>query len=126
MNALQENQRGNFQAVRRVFGPIAGNVERSEPGRELLPGIRSLPAFGHAAGHTAFTVETGGQKLLYWGNTTHIAGLFVRNPDRAMMFDADAEAARQRLRLRTSGLSRATAARGTPVGKRRKRCRGRG
>lgn len=95
MNALPENQRGNFQAVRRVFGPIAGSVERFEPGRELLPGIRSLPAFGHTAGHTAFMIESGGQKLLYWGDTTNIAVLFVRNPDWAVMFDADAEAARR-------------------------------
>lgn len=95
MNALPENARGNFMAVRRVFGPIAGGVERFEPGGELLPGIRSLPAFGHTAGHTAFMIENGGRKLLYWGDTTNIAALFVRNPDWAVMFDADAEAARQ-------------------------------
>jgi glyoxylase-like metal-dependent hydrolase (beta-lactamase superfamily II) len=95
MNALPENQRGNFQAVRRVFGPVAQQVERFEPGRELLPGIRSMPAFGHTAGHTAFMVESAGQKLMYWGDTTNIAALFVRNPDWAVMFDADAEAARK-------------------------------
>ncbi|MCU0938183.1 MAG: MBL fold metallo-hydrolase [Burkholderiaceae bacterium] len=95
MNALPENQRGNFMAVRRVFGPIAQNVERFEPGRELVPGIRSMPAFGHTAGHTTFMVENGGQKLLYWADTTNVAALFVRNPDWAVMFDADAEAARK-------------------------------
>lgn len=95
MNALAENARGNFMAVRRVFGPIAQTVERFEPGRELLPGIRSMPAFGHTAGHTAFVIESGGQRLLYWGDTTNIAALFVRNPDWAVMFDADAEAARK-------------------------------
>jgi glyoxylase-like metal-dependent hydrolase (beta-lactamase superfamily II) len=95
MNALPENQRGNFMAVRRVFGPIAQSVERFEPGRELVPGIRSMPAFGHTAGHTTFMVENGGQKLLYWADTTNVAALFVRNPDWAVMFDADAEAARK-------------------------------
>lgn len=95
MNALPENQRGNFMAVRRVFGPNASSVERFEPGRELVPGIRSMPAFGHTAGHTTFMVESGGQKLLYWADTTNIAALFVRNPDWAVMFDADPEAARK-------------------------------
>jgi glyoxylase-like metal-dependent hydrolase (beta-lactamase superfamily II) len=95
MNALPENQRGNFMAVRRVFGPIAQSVERFEPGRELVPGMRSMPAFGHTAGHTAFMVESGGQKLLYWADTTNVAALFVRNPDWAVMFDADPEAARK-------------------------------
>lgn len=95
MNAAPEAARGAFNAVRRVFGPIAQQVERFEPGRELLPGIRSMPAFGHTAGHTAFMVESGGQKLMYWGDTTNVAALFVRNPDWAVMFDADAEAARK-------------------------------
>ena len=95
MNAQPENARGNFMAVRRVFGPIAQTVERFEPGRELLPGIRSMPAFGHTAGHTSFMVESGGQKLLYWADTTNIAALFVRNPDWAVAFDADPEAARK-------------------------------
>jgi glyoxylase-like metal-dependent hydrolase (beta-lactamase superfamily II) len=95
MNAQPENARGNFQAVRRVFGPMAQSVERFEPGAELLPGIRSMPAFGHTAGHTAFMIESGGSKLLYWGDATNIAALFVRNPDWAVMFDADAEAARK-------------------------------
>jgi glyoxylase-like metal-dependent hydrolase (beta-lactamase superfamily II) len=95
MNAQPENARGNFMAVRRVFGPIAQTVERFEPGRELLPGVRSMPAFGHTAGHTSFMVESGGQKLLYWADTTNIAALFVRNPDWAVAFDADPEAARK-------------------------------
>jgi hypothetical protein len=34
------------------------------------------------------------QKMMYWGDTTNIAALFVRNPDWAVAFDMDAEAAR--------------------------------
>jgi glyoxylase-like metal-dependent hydrolase (beta-lactamase superfamily II) len=95
MNAAPAAARGNFQAVRRVFGPVAQTVERFEPGRDLLPGIRSLPAFGHTAGHTTFIIDGGSQKLMYWADTTNIAALFVRNPDWAVMFDADPEAARR-------------------------------
>ncbi len=95
MNATPENARGGFNAVRRVFGPIAQQVERFEPGRELVPGIRSMPAYGHTAGHTVFLVEGGGQKLMYWGDATNVAALFVRNPDWAVQFDADAETARK-------------------------------
>lgn len=95
MNAAPAAARGNFQAVRRVFGPVAQTVERFEPGRVLLPGIRSLPAFGHTVGHTSFIIDGGSQKLMYWADTTNIAALFVRNPDWAVMFDADPEAARK-------------------------------
>lgn len=95
MNAMPEAARGNFAAVRRVFGPIAAQLVRFQPGQEVLPGVRSLAAHGHTAGHTAFLIEGGSQKLLYWADTTNVAALFVRNPDWAVMFDADAEAARQ-------------------------------
>lgn len=94
MSAVAENARGNFMAVRRVFGPLASTVQRFEPGREILPGISSLPAYGHTAGHTIFLIDTGAGKLLYWGDLTNIAPLFVRNPDWAVVFDADPDAAR--------------------------------
>ncbi len=95
MNALPVDQRGGFMAARRVFGPIASTVERFEPGRELLPGIVSMPAYGHTAGHTMFMLNSGGQRLLYWADLTNIAALFVRNPDWQVSFDMDPVAARQ-------------------------------
>jgi glyoxylase-like metal-dependent hydrolase (beta-lactamase superfamily II) len=53
-----------------------------------------MPAFGHTPGHTVFTFDGGTRKLMYWADTTNVAALFVRNPDWAVMFDMDAEAAR--------------------------------
>jgi glyoxylase-like metal-dependent hydrolase (beta-lactamase superfamily II) len=95
MNATPEAARGNFNAVRRVFGPIAGQVVRFQPGTEVLPGVKAIAAHGHTAGHTAFMIEGGSRKLLYWADTTNVAALFVRNPDWAVMFDANPDAARQ-------------------------------
>lgn len=95
MAAAPEAMKGAFAATRRVFGPLAATVHRFEPGNELLPGVRSLPAFGHTPGHTVFTVDGGGaQRMMYWADTTNVAALFVRHPDWAVMFDMDAEAAR--------------------------------
>ena len=67
---------------------------RFTPGAEVLPGVRSLPAFGHTPGHTAFVVDGGTRPLMYWGDNTNVAALFVRHPDWAVAFDMDAEAAR--------------------------------
>jgi glyoxylase-like metal-dependent hydrolase (beta-lactamase superfamily II) len=94
MAAVPEAMKGSFAATRRVFSPLASTVERFEPGSELLPGVRSLPAFGHTPGHTVFTIDGGAQKMMYWADTTNVAALFVRHPDWAVMFDMDAEAAR--------------------------------
>jgi glyoxylase-like metal-dependent hydrolase (beta-lactamase superfamily II) len=90
-----EAARGGFMAARRVFGPLAGQVQRFVPGTEVLPGIQSMAAFGHTPGHTAFVMGQGAQKLMYWADTTNVDALFVRNPDWSVMFDMDAEAARQ-------------------------------
>lgn len=94
MAAAPEAMKGAFAATRRVFGQLSGAVQRFAPGAEVLPGIRSLAAFGHTPGHTAFLVEGGTRKFLFWGDTTNIAALFVRHPDWAVSFDMDAEKAR--------------------------------
>ncbi len=81
-------------AVRRVFGPTAAGVQRFEPGSELVAGIRSIAAYGHTPGHTAFSIASGGQTFVYLGDLTNIAALFVRNPDWAVRFDMDPEVSR--------------------------------
>jgi glyoxylase-like metal-dependent hydrolase (beta-lactamase superfamily II) len=95
MAEAPQAMQGGFNATRRVFGPIADSVIRFEPGTEVLPGVRSVPAFGHTPGHTAFIIEGSERTLMYWADTTNVAALFARNPDWAVAFDMDAEAARQ-------------------------------
>ncbi len=94
MAAAPEAARGPYMTVRRVFAPEAARIVRFEPGHDVLPGIRSLPAFGHTPGHTAYVIEGGQRKVLFWGDATNLAALFVRHPDWAVSFDLDAEAAR--------------------------------
>ncbi|MFO1299320.1 MAG: MBL fold metallo-hydrolase [Burkholderiaceae bacterium] len=96
----------NGDAVRRVFGPIAASVVRFQPGGELVAGIRSIDAYGHTPGHTAFSIASGRQTFAYLGDLANVAALFVRNPDWAVRFDMDADAARQsRRRLLDAALA---------------------
>ena len=92
--AAPEAMKGAFAATRRVFAPIAASVTRFSPGAEVLPGVRSLAAYGHTPGHSAFVIGDGAQQLMYWGDNTNVAALFVRNPDWAFASDMDADAAR--------------------------------
>lgn len=94
MAAAPEAMKGAFAATRRVFGPLASTVRRFTPGQEVVPGIASLPAFGHTPGHTVFLTTGGSRKLMFWADTTNVAALFVRNPDWQVQFDMDPEAAR--------------------------------
>lgn len=104
MNARPEAQRGGFQVARRVFaGQPALDLQRFTPGSELAPGLRSLAAFGHTPGHTLFELQSAGQTFVYVADLTNVPALFARNPDWAVSFDMDAEAAR---RVRRATLQR--------------------
>jgi glyoxylase-like metal-dependent hydrolase (beta-lactamase superfamily II) len=96
MNARPENQRGGFAVARRVFASMpADKLVRFVPGAEVVPGIRSVAAFGHTPGHTLFEATSAGQTFSYVGDLTNVPALFARNPDWAVQFDMDAELARQ-------------------------------
>jgi len=96
MNARPEAQRGGFMAARRVFAQMpADKLVRFTPGAEVVPGIHSVAAYGHTPGHTLFELSSAGQSFKYVGDLTNVPALFVRNPDWAVTFDMDADAARQ-------------------------------
>lgn len=96
MAAAPEAMRGAFQGVRRIFNGLpADQLVQFEPGKEVLPGITSVAAFGHTPGHTLFRVESKGEKFAYLADLTNIPELFARNPDWAVQFDMNAEAARE-------------------------------
>lgn len=96
MAAAPDALKGAFQAVRRVFGGLGTDVLSTfEAGAELAPGVRSMAAYGHTPGHTLFTVNSGNEKFAYVADITNVPQLFARNPDWAVQFDMDAEAARE-------------------------------
>jgi glyoxylase-like metal-dependent hydrolase (beta-lactamase superfamily II) len=89
MNAAPEPAKPAFLNARRIFGDIAQNVKRFEPGQEVAPGITAIAAYGHTPGHTAFAISSGNQSLLLLGDAVLLPVLFVRNPDWQAIFDAD-------------------------------------
>jgi glyoxylase-like metal-dependent hydrolase (beta-lactamase superfamily II) len=89
MSTAPEGLKGNFLNVRRVFGNIAKDVRRYEPGQEVAPGIASIAAYGHTPGHTAFAVASGSQSMLVLSDTTNHPWLFARNPEWQAVFDMD-------------------------------------
>jgi glyoxylase-like metal-dependent hydrolase (beta-lactamase superfamily II) len=100
MSAAPEAMKGAFAGVRRVFGPVAKDVKQFEAGKEILPGITSVAAYGHTPGHTAFAVASGSGKLMIMFDITNHPALFVRNPDWSAVFDMDGpQAAATRRRM---------------------------
>ena len=89
MTATPEAARGNFNNSRRVFGSIAKDVMRFEPGKEVEAGITSIAAPGHTPGHTAFAISSSNQSMMTIVDATNNAYLFVRNPEWQVSFDMD-------------------------------------
>lgn len=68
--------------------------------RPLAPGIRAVAANGHTPGHTAYAVESAGQKLLIWGDVVHAHAVQFARPGVSIEFDTNqkqAIATRRRL-----------------------------
>ncbi|MDE2584879.1 MAG: MBL fold metallo-hydrolase, partial [Betaproteobacteria bacterium] len=58
-------------------------------GSELVPGIKAVKANGHTPGHTAYAVESAGQKLLIWGDLVHSHAVQFTRPGVSIEFDVD-------------------------------------
>ncbi|MDO8906154.1 MBL fold metallo-hydrolase [Hydrogenophaga sp.] len=98
--ATAGRMKGLFDNARRTFGSMpAGMLQIFEPGSEVLPGITSVNAYGHTPGMTMFDVRSDGESFIFLADLTNIPALFARNPDLAVAFDMDAEAARQTRRM---------------------------
>jgi glyoxylase-like metal-dependent hydrolase (beta-lactamase superfamily II) len=86
--------------TRQLLAPYGNRVETFDPsplesgGTELFPGIRAVAAFGHTPGHTVYLIESGGERLIIWGDLMHVQGIQFPLPDIAVSYDSDAAAAR--------------------------------
>lgn len=95
MAAAPDAMKGAFQTVRRMLGGLSDSqLVKFEAGTEIVPGIKSVAAYGHTPGHTLFMVESKGEKFAYLADITNVPQLFARNPDWAVQFDMNAEEAR--------------------------------
>jgi glyoxylase-like metal-dependent hydrolase (beta-lactamase superfamily II) len=81
------DRKANIDLARRVFGIYGAASETFEFGALAAPGIRALDARGHTPGHTAFLLESGGEKILFWGDLVHAAALQFPRPDINARYD---------------------------------------
>ena len=93
LNAAPADLKLTFRNQRRIFSDIAPQVTRFVPGREVTPGLVTLPAAGHTPGHTVFAIHSGAQSLLVLSDTAQHPAVFARHPDWQAAFDIDGTAA---------------------------------
>lgn len=95
MDKAPADAKGFFQGAMASLKPYqeAGRVQPFDGATELLPGLRAQPAYGHTPGHTVYTVESQGRKLVIWGDLMHVAAVQFSDPTVTIAFDTDSKAA---------------------------------
>lgn len=80
-----------FKMARDTAAPYqsSGQWQTFVDGSELVPGIRAVKASGHTPGHTAYAIESAGQKLLIWGDLVHAHAVQFAKPGVSIEFDID-------------------------------------
>jgi glyoxylase-like metal-dependent hydrolase (beta-lactamase superfamily II) len=84
-----------FQAAQASLNPYvqAGKFKPISGDTEFVPGIKAVAAHGHTPGHTIYTVESKGQKLVLWGDLMHVAAVQFPQPQVTIAFDIDSKSA---------------------------------
>jgi glyoxylase-like metal-dependent hydrolase (beta-lactamase superfamily II) len=91
--------RSFFDSAAEALAPYAaaGRLRPFDGDTEVVPGIRSVSEPGHTPGHTAYLVESRGQRLLVWGDIVHVAPVQLKDPRASLKYDTS-DAAAQRTR----------------------------
>lgn len=91
-----------FPVARAALQPYqaAARLSPFEGDQEVVPGIRSLSSSGHTPGHTFYSIESQGQRLVVWGDVVHVAAFQFPDPAVTVEYDSDpaqAEATRKKI-----------------------------
>lgn len=80
-----------FKMARDSAAPYlaSGQWKTFTDGSVLVPGIQAVRANGHTPGHTAYAIESEGQKLLIWGDLVHAHAVQFAKPGVSIEFDID-------------------------------------
>ncbi|MGM3183035.1 MULTISPECIES: MBL fold metallo-hydrolase [Dickeya] len=90
-----KDKKAGFERVQEVFRHIreAGKLRTFTDHQSLPANIVAVPTPGHTPGHTAFLVNSDGQKILLWGDIVHAEAVQMPLPDTAITFDSDSDQA---------------------------------
>jgi glyoxylase-like metal-dependent hydrolase (beta-lactamase superfamily II) len=91
---LPDEVKQSFVSVaKKQLTSIQSRVTRFEVNQEIVPGITSIPAPGHTAGHVAVRITSGDASIVHTADTVHIHTINLWNPSWQPLFDADPDQA---------------------------------
>ncbi len=78
-----------FQCAREQIAPYRDRLRPFNTGREVFPGVTSVPLNGHTPGHSGYMIRSGDKALLIWGDIIHVPEIQVPRPEVTIEFDTD-------------------------------------
>ncbi len=108
MSAAPDRMKPNFELARKSLAAYGDKVHVFEFGNEPVPGVTAFNAVGHTPGHTVFLLNSGEQKMLFWGDIVHAAAVQIPNPGICAAYDMDMP---QAVKSRTAIMKQAAAER---------------
>jgi glyoxylase-like metal-dependent hydrolase (beta-lactamase superfamily II) len=84
-----------FQSAQAIAAPYikAGKWHTFSDSERLMDGVQLVSLHGHTPGHTGYEFSSGGQKILFWGDTIHDQLVQLNHRDVTVVFDIDHSAA---------------------------------
>ena len=79
--------------TRQKVVPLAEKMTFIQNEDSVVSGIVGLEAFGHTPGHMAFHIESGGKRMLIWGDVANHFVISIQRPAWHLKFDLDKEKA---------------------------------
>lgn len=95
-DAAPAEGKGMYEGAMASLNPYvqAGKYKPFEGSIPLVPGVSSYAAAGHTVGHSAYMIESQGQKLLLVGDMIHVTSVQLQHPEVTIKFDTDAKQAK--------------------------------
>jgi glyoxylase-like metal-dependent hydrolase (beta-lactamase superfamily II) len=91
-DGVPDARKANREQFMKVAVPFGEKATFLRGEGEVVPGIRSVPVFGHSPGMMAFHIESEGQRLLNWADVANHYVMSIQQPDWHVAFDHDKEA----------------------------------
>ncbi len=97
-----------FEQAVQTLGPYvsSGQVQAFEGTKEIMPGLTGTVHPGHTPGSAFYTLTRKGQKMVFIGDTIHVAAVQLPEPQVAIVFDVDPKGAVANRRKAFSEFSR--------------------
>jgi len=89
------DSKGFFQGAMASLSPYAppSTSSRSAATPSWRRGVHATASYGHTPGHTIYTFESKGKKLVLVGDLIHVAAVQLDHPEVTIGFDSDAKSA---------------------------------